>query len=94
LSSAVRVPVPNIYLTPTSGLVKVHEFFGHIEQPGTKLGDAQKGAAKIYELSTLADPPMRLILAKDSIRFVRMQLDSVTADLKEYESWSEDLDEE
>ncbi|KAI0690055.1 hypothetical protein BC835DRAFT_1407660 [Cytidiella melzeri] len=93
LEAAVRLPVPEVYMSPTSGLIKAEQLLGHIDKPGTKLGDPRKGAEKIYELSTLPHPPLRLLLGADAIGFVQSQLDSISADLEEYKSWSTDVNE-
>ena len=60
--------------------------------PNLKLpNDLDKGIAKIYELSKLQNPPVRLQLGKDSIQAVRTQIASVAGELDHYESWSDDL---
>ena len=54
-------------------------------------GDLQKAVAKIHELGSLDNPPLRLPLGKDAVQAFRAQIASVTANVDLYESWSEDL---
>ena len=53
--------------------------------------DVAKAVAKIYELTLLPTPPLRLVLGKDALRNVRKQLGLVADDVDTFESWSEDL---
>ncbi|TBU27432.1 NAD(P)-binding protein [Dichomitus squalens] len=55
------------------------------------LGDPAKGVEKIYELSRLPNPPLRLLLGKDANHMVREWLAQVTKEIDEYESWSDDV---
>ena len=56
-----------------------------------RVGDVEKAISKIYELSLLESPPMRLFLGKDSLILVDQQHQNVAEDLRKYSSWSEDL---
>ena len=56
-----------------------------------KQGDTAKAVQKIYDLAELSDPPMRLALGKDAIKYVREQQESVASDIAKFESWSKDL---
>lgn len=93
LESAVRFPVPEVYTAPNSGAAKIQEVFGHLGLPETKLGDPRKAAERIYELSSLPNPPLRLPLGLDAIQFIRRQLESISSDLEDYKSWSEGVRE-
>ena len=57
-------------------------------------GDVVKAVQKIYELSCLPHPPLRLVLGKDSLAGARRQLQLVTGDIDTYETWSDDLMED
>lgn len=56
-----------------------------------KLGDSAKAVMKIYDLAELGDPPMRLVLGKDAINYIKTQQESVASDIAKFESWSENL---
>ena len=58
-----------------------------------KLGDPNKAIKKIWELAELPEPPLRLVLGKDALRYAREQQHVVKADFDKYESWSDDLQE-
>ena len=59
-----------------------------------KLGDPKKAVSKIWELAALENPPLRLVLGKDAFMHIRGQVESVTAEIAKYESWSGDLQED
>ena len=54
-------------------------------------GDAQKAVVKIYELTELESPPLRLPLGKDAVGAIKAKLTDILTNVQEYESWSEDL---
>lgn len=54
--------------------------------------DAAKAVQRIYDLSLVADPPLRFALGPDSVGAVKKQLKDVEQDVVKYESWSEGLD--
>ncbi|KAJ3548521.1 hypothetical protein NM688_g5291 [Phlebia brevispora] len=94
IDNVVRLPVPAAYTAPSTPAAQIRSMLDNLGKSGpegVKLGDSQKAVRKIYELSMLDEPPLRLILGKDAIGHVRMQIESVTADMEKYESWSEDL---
>ena len=68
--------------------------FAEIASPDFKMGDAYKGALKIYELSTVENPPLRLPLGEQGISMARSHLESVLAEISKYESWSADVRED
>ncbi|KAH9847854.1 NAD-P-binding protein [Lenzites betulinus] len=53
--------------------------------------DTGPAVAKIIELSRLANPPMHFPLGKDAVLFVKEKIRTLTAEVAEYESWSENL---
>lgn len=91
LKNAVMLPPPASYTGPTVPAAMIRKALSSLADPGLKLGDPSKGVKKIYELSNLSDPPLRLALGKDAIDGIRNQQQGVTADLEKYESWSDDL---
>ncbi|KAI0092924.1 hypothetical protein BDY19DRAFT_1045279 [Irpex rosettiformis] len=91
--AAARLSVPEIYSTPTAGYAKTAEYFTQYESPDFKMGDTRKGSQKVYNLATLTDPPLRLVLGQDAIDSARGQLEAISVDLAAYESWSSDVAE-
>lgn len=59
-----------------------------------KIGDTSKAARKIYEVSELSSPPLRIVFGKDALEYVRAQLDLLKKDVDGSEVWSEDLKED
>ncbi|KAI0820888.1 NAD-P-binding protein [Trametes gibbosa] len=55
------------------------------------LADTVPAVAKIIALSRLANPPMHLPLGKDAVGFVREKIRTLSAEVEEYASWSDDL---
>ncbi|KAI0337085.1 NAD(P)-binding protein [Trametopsis cervina] len=93
VESRVIVPPPDIYLNPkpTAGIVKMDELLGYMTQPGAKLGDVKKAADRIYKLSTMPDPPLRLPLGDDAVHQLRLQLGKMLAEVNKYAEWAEGL---
>ena len=56
-----------------------------------RIGDVDKAVRKIYDVSELENPPMRLALGKDCLENTRVRAQQLTRDLDGYEKWSEDL---
>ncbi|KAJ3554936.1 hypothetical protein NM688_g2847 [Phlebia brevispora] len=59
----------------------------HLKLPN----DLDKGVEKIYELSKLENPPLRLPLGKDSIGAIKAQIEEIASEVEKYESWSNEL---
>ncbi|KAI0821793.1 NAD-P-binding protein [Trametes gibbosa] len=55
-------------------------------------GDAKKAAHAIYRLSELPDPPLRLMLGKESVVIAKHKAASLLEDTEKYASWSDGLD--
>ena len=53
--------------------------------------DPVKASAKIFELSLLPNPPLRIPLGKDSVAVIKSALQDFAAMIEPYESWSNDL---
>lgn len=92
--TAPRFPIPDIYLAPTSGFIKETAQFAELAKPDFKTGDAYKASQKLYELSTVENPPLRLVLGQDAIGSARGHLEGVLNEITAYESWSADLSED
>ncbi|RPD76317.1 NAD(P)-binding protein [Lentinus tigrinus ALCF2SS1-7] len=56
-----------------------------------QLSDTSKGVQKIFELTRLAHPPLRIPLGKDSVGFIRGYAAELTQTVEEHASWSDDL---
>jgi hypothetical protein len=54
-------------------------------------GDVALAAKKIYEFTTLAEPPLRWQIGKDAVKGVQKQLEGMLRESKKFESWSENL---
>ncbi len=54
-------------------------------------GNPAKGVQKVYELSTLPNPPLRLLLGKDSNQYARDYIAQLTKEMDEYSAWSHNL---
>ena len=54
--------------------------------------DPAKAVQRIYDLSLLPNPPMRLLLGKDSVGGVKAQVKKIEEDANNYEKWSEGLE--
>ncbi|KAJ8508332.1 hypothetical protein ONZ45_g9381 [Pleurotus djamor] len=55
-------------------------------------GDPEKAVAKIYEVSKLESPPLRLPLGKASVAAIRGKWADFNREIDAYESWSEGLE--
>lgn len=52
---------------------------------GSQQGDPAKGAAAMYELATMADPPLRCILGSDAWAMMQGKMDTYRKELDKYE---------
>ena len=89
LKNSVILPPPTAYTAATVPAAMIRKGLSSLAE--LKLGDPNKGVNKIFELSSLSDPPLRLVLGKDAISYIRSQQTVITTDLEKYESWSDDL---
>lgn len=64
------------------------------QDPAFKRDDVQKAMMKVYELSLLEEPPLRLMIGMESVSGVRAHLHRIQQDLDTYESWSSNLAED
>ncbi|PIL34517.1 hypothetical protein GSI_03295 [Ganoderma sinense ZZ0214-1] len=72
--------VRNILVRSTAENQKKHGF-----------GDPVKGVQKMWELSKLENPPLRLLLGKNINTHAKQYLAQLTKEVDEYESWSDHL---
>ncbi|PIL34518.1 hypothetical protein GSI_03296 [Ganoderma sinense ZZ0214-1] len=54
-------------------------------------GDPVKGIEKVYELSKLENPPLRLLLGKDINHYFKEHIAQLTKEVDEYAAWSDNL---
>lgn len=86
-------PLP-AYSKPTTPAAQVWKSFEAALDPDFKIGDVNKAVAKVYEISELPQPPLRIILGMDAIGFVRSHLELLLRDVDASEAWSKDLRED
>ena len=86
------MPPPEAYAGPTVPAAQVRKMLTGLGS--MKLGDPKKAVSKIWELTALENPPLRLVLGKDAFMHIRGQVESVTAEIAKYESWSDNLQED
>ena len=58
-----------------------------------RVSSLDRVVARMFDASRLENPPLRLPLGADALEHVHTQLGDMRKDLKEYESWSEGLEE-
>lgn len=85
-SSLVRVPPHPAYTKPTLRTAMIRK---HVTAMGGATAEA--GAAKIYALAALPEPPLHFPLGKDAAPAMRPTIAGIAADFDKYEAWSEDL---
>ncbi|KAI1793783.1 NAD(P)-binding protein [Ganoderma leucocontextum] len=88
------LPQHPAYTDPTNPAAVIRQYFRegkNIEIMQARWSDPVKGVQKIYELSELLNPPIRLLLGKDAHQYVEGYLAQLTREVKEYASWSDNL---
>lgn len=88
------LPVTSGYEDPDTPAAIGRKIIASSLNPNEKVGDLRRTMDKIYELSLVENPPLRLIIGLDSLGVVRTHLNKVMGELEAYESWSEALKEE
>ena len=58
---------------------------------GVPAADASKAVEKIFELSLLGAPPLRLVLGKGAVKQVKAKAAEMLKNADEFEDWSKDL---
>ena len=77
------------YTSPSLPSNAIRAFFQGDSQIGA---DPAKAVQRIYELSLLSSPPLRLVLGKDAIAVAQAEIKSIEQDVAKYQSWSEGLE--
>ena len=89
VGNTIRSPQHPRYNKPTLPSVVTRKV---MDRPENRLsGDVHKAVAKIYELTCLDNPPIRLPLGKDCVSAMKARIVALQAIVDQYESWSEDL---
>ncbi|RDX50936.1 NAD(P)-binding protein [Lentinus brumalis] len=73
---------------------KIREVWETRPQDSARLlraSDPAKGVQKIYELTQLDNPPLRMPLGKDSVNFIQQFAAELTKSAEEYASWSDNI---
>ncbi|KAI0828694.1 NAD-P-binding protein [Trametes gibbosa] len=96
-TSMVLVPQHPAYANPA---LPVYHFRGaflkgagqEVDTPADLApADTSLAVAKIIEFSRLSSPPLHFPLGKDSIGLIREKIKTLTEEINQYESWSENL---
>ena len=88
--SVVAPPHP-AYTKPTLPSVMTRDALTDPNGPRVSWNNLEKGVAKIYQLTTLDDPPLHFPLGKDAVSWIRNEIEVLTKNLEQYASWSRDL---
>ncbi|KAI0773175.1 NAD-P-binding protein [Trametes elegans] len=97
-TSMVKLPPHPAYLnshlpSAMSRKAMLATISGHNDPLYDVKGDTAKAAETLYRLSELQNPPMRLIVGKDSIVLAREKWATFSAEIDQYESWSDGLEQ-
>jgi len=84
---AYKQPMHPAYNNPELPSTKTREYWKH---PNV-YPDPSKAAEKLFELSKLENPPVRLAIGKDAVSGVMKKVEATLEQVKAYQSWSEDL---
>lgn len=92
----VDIPPHAAYTKPTNPAANIRTYQAAYDAPDSKhkIGDAKKAVRKIYEISELSSPPLRILFGNDAIELVKAQLESLKKDVDGSKVWSEDLMED
>lgn len=89
LANATICPPHAAYAKPTLPTVFMRDLLSKAALPVAN--DLKKGVGKIYQLSTLENPPLHLVFGNDAYEATRKQIALLTKEMDEYESWSQDI---
>ncbi|KAM5545438.1 hypothetical protein V8D89_000476 [Ganoderma adspersum] len=92
--SIQMLPPHPAYTDSASAAVAFRKVFGDATVESQKklgFGDPAKGVQKVYELSTLQNPPLRLLLGNDINQYTREYIAQLTKEVDEYAAWSDNL---
>lgn len=99
----VRTPVPQKctilpvapgYEDPSNPAAIGRRVVASARDPSTKVGHLRRTMEKIYALSSVRDPPLRLVIGSDALGAVRAHLKRVQEGMEGCASWSEGVKEE
>lgn len=78
-----------------------HPAYDHIDaqktmtkRHGTQAGDPKKGAAAMYELAVMDDPPLRTVIGSDAYKMINEKIKSYGENYKRYEKIANSTDVE
>lgn len=89
-SKAKSAPIPPAY-SELELPKKIREYIKNMfdERRLMRLGDVDKAAAAIYEVSTLEHPPLRVFLGADGVQRIKEHYKKVVADMDASQKWAE-----
>ena len=76
------------YTSPSLPSVVARSFLANNQ--GTIGADPTKAVRRIYDLTLLQDPPLRLVLGKRAVHMVKEKAKHLEQDAVKYEAWSEE----
>ncbi|KAI0823260.1 NAD-P-binding protein [Trametes gibbosa] len=89
INSTMRWSSPHpAYTYPASPVTRHRAALGGFVPPG----DPIKAAEAFYKAALLPNPPLHLLLGKDSLSMTKGMMGELEKDIKDYESWSDDLE--
>lgn len=59
---------------------------------GTQAGDPKKGSQAMYELATMSDPPLRVVIGTDAYQGIMGKIKTYDENYKKYEKLSNSTD--
>lgn len=87
---APNFPAPPAYNKPHLASHRLRQWFS--DPANTKfMGDPYLATERIVDCASLPYPPLRLVLGKQAIEGVREKLQVLSAEVNEFENWSDDL---
>ena len=90
-NNLVVFAAPPAYTAPHLPTAIIRKLMASGEVPFQLDGDLKKAVAKIYELASVASPPLHFPLGVNAVQNIRTHLAEVGKEVDEYESWSEGL---
>ena len=90
---SIRLPPAAGYEDPNTPAAVGRRIIADALSPATKQGNLNKVIEKVYDLSLLEKPPLRLIIGEDSLSVVRSHLKNMSQELEEHAMWSEGVKE-
>ncbi|KAI0697217.1 NAD(P)-binding protein [Cerioporus squamosus] len=92
MNNTSAIAQPSAYADPSNPASVMRHVFSHPEALPFELCDTSKGVQKVFELSRLPNPPLRLPLGRDAVRFLSEATAEYAKVVEEYSSWSEGLE--